>query len=179
MISLATVTLPEFGRAAQCPPLPEQVLRRRIDATIERMNVLGLDVLVVYADREHSANLAYLTGFDPRFEEALLLLGRSGNRLLVVGNECMGYLPEADLGLHVELFQEFSLMGQPREKSRPLWTILADFGIGRGSRVGCVGWKCYQVAAGGGHAGDRNRRCRAPRGRRGQRSAGLHGRYPP
>ena len=39
-------------------------LRRRMD---ER----GLDQLVVYADREHSANLSYLTGFDPRFEEAL------------------------------------------------------------------------------------------------------------
>jgi hypothetical protein len=29
------------------------------------------DRFVVYADREHSASLAYLTGSDPRFEEAL------------------------------------------------------------------------------------------------------------
>ncbi len=144
MSSLATVSLPEFGRAAHCPPIPEQVLRRRMDEATARLSAWGLDVLVVYADREHCANLAYLTGFDPRFEEALLLLDRHGNRLLLVGNECMGYLPEADLGLQVELFQEFSLMGQPREKSRPLRTILAGFGIGRGSRVGCAGWKCYQ-----------------------------------
>ena len=34
----------------------------------------GLDAFVVYADREHFANMAYLTGFEPRFEEALLLL---------------------------------------------------------------------------------------------------------
>ncbi len=73
-----------------------------------------------------------------------MLLDRRGNRLLLVGNECMGYLPEAELGLRVELFQEFSLMGQPREKSRPLRKILAGFGVGRGSRVGCAGWKCYQ-----------------------------------
>ena len=35
----------------------------------------GYDRLVVYADREHSANLAWLTGFDPRFEEAILIVG--------------------------------------------------------------------------------------------------------
>ena len=27
---------------------------------------------MVYGDREHFANLAFLTGFDPRFEEAIL-----------------------------------------------------------------------------------------------------------
>jgi hypothetical protein len=62
----------------------------------------------------------------------------------MVGNENMGYLPEADLGLRVELFQEFSLLGQPREKTRPLGKILSEFGVGRGTRVGCVGWKNYQ-----------------------------------
>ncbi len=144
MICTAAVPLPAFGGAAHCPSLPEHVLRRRIEETIARIDAASLDVLAVYADREHSANLAYLTGFDPRFEEALLLLDRRGNRLLLVGNECMGYLPEAELGLRVELFQEFSLMGQPREKSRPLRKILAGFGVGRGSRVGCAGWKCYQ-----------------------------------
>ncbi len=40
----------------------------RLGMTANRMTAAGLDFLVVYADREHSANLAYLTGFDPRFE---------------------------------------------------------------------------------------------------------------
>ena len=30
-----------------------------------------LDALVVYADREHFANLLWLTNYDPRFEEAV------------------------------------------------------------------------------------------------------------
>ena len=42
----------------------------------ERAERRGYDRLVVYADREHSANLSYLTGFDPRFEEAILVVGR-------------------------------------------------------------------------------------------------------
>ena len=45
------------------------------------------------AIREHFANLAYLTGFDPRFEEAVLILGSdSQTLLLVVGNECESYV---------------------------------------------------------------------------------------
>ena len=40
----------------------------------------GFDrLLVIYADREHSANLAWLTGFDPRFEEALRRRGAHGH----------------------------------------------------------------------------------------------------
>ncbi len=42
--------------------------------------VRGYDRLVIWADREHSANLAYLTGFDPRFEEAMLIVGPTGSR---------------------------------------------------------------------------------------------------
>ena len=34
----------------------------------------SLDAFVVYGDREHAANVAYLSGYDPRFEETLLIL---------------------------------------------------------------------------------------------------------
>jgi hypothetical protein len=71
---------------------------------------------VVYADREHCANLLHLTGFDPRFEEALLLLSADGRRKLLVGNECLGYLPDAEaLGLEVELFQGVEPHGSDAE----------------------------------------------------------------
>ncbi len=143
MSQLASVVLPDFGRAGACPPIPAAVYRARLAAAVERLVAGGLDMLAVYGDREHFANLAYLTGFDPRFEEALLLLDREGRRKLLVGNECMGYLPDAGLGLEVELFQEFSLLGQPRGESRPLRRILAEFGVRRGVRVGAVGWKYF------------------------------------
>ena len=48
--------------------------RARLAAAAEAAAGAGLDALLVYADREHFANLSYLTGFDPRFEEALLIL---------------------------------------------------------------------------------------------------------
>ena len=34
----------------------------------------GYAALVVYGDREHAANIHWLTGFDPRFEEAVLVV---------------------------------------------------------------------------------------------------------
>ena len=41
------------------------------------------------------------------------------------------------------LFQDLSLPGQPRDRSRPLAEILGGEGIGAGRRVGVVGWKTY------------------------------------
>jgi len=143
MIDLSPVTLPDFGIDDRLPNISVAEYASRLDATVERMRAADLDALVVYADREHSANLAFLTGFDPRFEEALLLMDAEGRRLLLVGNECMGYLPDIDLGLHVERFQPLSLMGQDRGASRPLRGIVSDFGIGHGARVGCAGWKYF------------------------------------
>ncbi len=143
-IVLVEVRLPDFGRSKSCPEIPADIYRRRWDWVLERMACDQLDILAVFADREHFANIAYLTGFDPRFEESLLLVDKSGKMKLLVGNECYGYLPDPALGIDSELFQEFSLMGQPRRNSRPLRKILSEFGIGKGVRVGCVGWKSYE-----------------------------------
>ncbi len=98
-----------------------------------RATARGYDRLVVYADREHSANLSYLTGFDPRFEEALLVVGASGDPAILVGNECYGMAGAAPLPMRRHRFQDLSLPGQPRDRSRPLAEILADEGIGPGS----------------------------------------------
>src|SRR2546428_6728588 len=127
-VELAEIVLPEFGLPREEPTIPASTYEARIASARRRASDSGYDVLLIYADREHFANLAYLTGFDPRFEEALLLLDSAGRRQLIVGNECMGYLPDSRLGCEVVLFQDFSLLGQPRGASAPLRTILSDFG---------------------------------------------------
>ncbi len=140
---LAHIDLPDFGMPAERPAIPVSVYRERIRRLRERASAGPWDRLVVYADREHSANLAYLTGFDPRFEEAVLVLGPDRDPALLVGNECYGPAGAAPVPLRRHLFQDFSLPGQPRDRSRPLPEILAAEGIGPGSRVGVVGWKRY------------------------------------
>jgi len=140
---LAHIELPDFGMPTVSPELPASVYPRRLAALRARAAARGYDRLVVYADREHSANLSYLTGFDPRFEEALLVVGPTGDPAILVGNECHGMAGAAPLPMRRHRFQDLSLPGQPRDRSRPLAEILADEGIGPGSRVGVVGWKPY------------------------------------
>jgi hypothetical protein len=139
---LATLSLPDFGMPVAMPEIAESVYRDRLERLRELADA-RYDRLVVYADREHSANLAYLTGFDPRFEEALLLIGPDGDPAILVGNECYGLAGAAPLPMRRHLFQDLSLPSQPRDRSRPLAEILADEGISPGSRVGVIGWKSY------------------------------------
>ena len=140
---LAEITLPDFGMPEARPEIPARLHAERLERLRERAEARGYDRLVVYADREHSASLAYLSGFDPRFEEAILVLGPSGDPAILVGNECLGMAAAAPLPMRPVLFQDLSLPSQPRDRSRPLAAILGDEGIRSGSRVGVVGWKTY------------------------------------
>src|SRR5688500_13381222 len=140
---LADIELPDFGMPLKEPLLPQSIYVERIERLRNRMEERGYDHLVVWADREHSANLAYLSGFDPRFEEAVLAVGASGDPAVLVGNECHGMAAGAPLPMRLVTFQDLSLPGQPRDASASLPAILHDEGIGGGSRVGVVGWKTY------------------------------------
>ena len=140
---LARIGLPDFDVPAARPELPAALYPARIARLRERAERRGYDRLVLYADREHSAGISYLTGFDPRFEEALLIVGPAGEPAILTGNECYGMAGAAPLPMRRELFQDLSLPSQPRNRSRALADILGDEGIRRGSRVGVLGWKTY------------------------------------
>jgi Xaa-Pro aminopeptidase len=140
---LSRVDLPDFGPAGPMPEIPPPLYAKRLERLRARAEQQGYDRLVIYADREHSANLAFLTGFDPRFEEAILVLGPDAEPAILVGNECWGMAGAAPLPMRRHMFQDLSLPSQPRNRSRRLGEILADEGIGPGSRVGVVGWKTY------------------------------------
>jgi hypothetical protein len=143
---LAPVELPEFGVPERMPVLPPELYAARLDRARVRAAERGYDVLIVYADREHSANLSYLTGFDPRFEEAILVAGGAGEPAILVGNECWGTAGAAPLPMRRILFQDLSLNDQPRDRSQPLDDILRAEGVERGARVGVAGWKTYARA---------------------------------
>jgi Xaa-Pro aminopeptidase len=149
---LKATELPDFGPPASPPSPPSaEKLVSRIAAARNAMQAAGLTHLIVYADREHTANLAWATNFDARFEEALLVISEKNDPLLITGNECAGYLAISALHakgrLRHELFQDFSLLDQSRSESRKLRDILGDEGIGNGARVGAVGWKYFSDPA--------------------------------
>ncbi|HEY7130718.1 MAG TPA: hypothetical protein VH440_00625 [Candidatus Limnocylindrales bacterium] len=144
---LAEIGLPSFGEPAVRPELPDARFAERIEALRGRMRTEGHDRLLVYADREHSASISFLTGFDPRFEEAILIVGPDDDPAILVGNECWGVAGAAPLPMRRQLVQDLSLPSQPRDRSRPLADILGAEGIRSGTRVGVVGWKTYASRA--------------------------------
>ena len=99
--------------------------------------------IVVYADREHFANMEYLSGFDPRFEEALLVVTEGAKPTLVVGLEGEMYCTKINFPVNVELFTTFGLAGQPRNQGKRLKEILQNAGINKSAKVGLTGWKYY------------------------------------
>lgn len=145
-IQLKEIELPEWGYCEEMPEIPPSVYEARFEAARAQMSSKGLDFLLVFADREHSAHLAFMTQLDPRFEEALLILDAKGNRKMLLGNECMGYTGIVPIPMDYELYQPFSLMGQDRSKSRSLDAILAELGIKSGSRIGTAYYKTVDEA---------------------------------
>jgi len=144
---LKNITWPNFGFSNTPPQIPLKEYERRLNECNELIEKHNLTHLVIYADREHFANLCYLTGFDPRFEEALMIIRANAKPLVLIGNECFAYLDASPLiqehKIRKELFQTFSLLNQPRDKSRKLIEILKDENINTNSKIGCVGTKYF------------------------------------
>lgn len=144
-VALERIELPDFGEATVQPELSSAEYAARLAAVEELAQAAQVDMVVVFADREHAANLAFLAGYDPRFEEALLLLRRDERPVLLVGNEGWDYAAISPLDLDVRLYQPFSLMGQDRTHSADLDSILAAAGVKAGMRVGMIDWKYFEV----------------------------------
>jgi hypothetical protein len=148
-VGLKKLVLPDFGEPTVMPQIPNETYDRRIGALLALGAKSGLDAFVVYGDREHSANVAFLSGYDPRFEETLLVIVPGRQPRLLVGNEGWGYAEIVGGPYERVLYQTFSLPGQPRERSASLKHILADCGLTAGERVGAIGWKPFGQADGG------------------------------
>lgn len=117
---------------------------------IERLRSLaerhGFSQLLVYGDREHFSNMEYLTGYDPRFEEALLVLA-GDVPTIIVGNEGADYCQCIPYPINVRVYTGFSLNSQPRG-SVALPEILNEVGIHPHHPVGVIGWKLFSPADG-------------------------------
>jgi hypothetical protein len=140
---LTDAKLPDFGIPETRPELDSAVYAARIAALGRARRVAGLDALVVYADREHTANLTYLTGFDPRFEEALMIVVPDAEPTLLAGPENLGRAQNCAIDVEARLYPPFGLMGQDRTRTPALEEVLRNAGIDANHRVGVLGWKYF------------------------------------
>ena len=67
-IAYEKIEKPEKNRYETPVDLNAKTMEEHFRKVLRKMQQKKLDVLAVYGDREHGANFAYLTGFEPRFE---------------------------------------------------------------------------------------------------------------
>lgn len=140
---LTRIDWPDHGTPAVPAPPTLADYRARLIALRAAGVAREYQALVIYGDREHAANLQWLTGFDPRFEEAVLVVTPS-DALLIAGNECLPYTAIAPMvaagEVRVAHCASLSLPSQPRGSAR-LSDILA--GVLPKGTLGAVGWKWF------------------------------------
>jgi hypothetical protein len=142
-VRLIEIAPPDFGVPKTRPGLSRDIYAARFAHFADRVRALGLDAAVVYADREHFANLAYLTGFDPRFEEALMVFVAGHDPVVLTGPENQGTARLSSIDVDVRLYPPFGLLGQDRRGTLPLLDLLAASGLSAGARIGAIGWKYF------------------------------------
>ena len=145
MPDLRRITWPDFGAPALPPALQLAEMQGRLAAIRDAMAARGQSRLVIYADREHFANMLWATGFDPRFEEAVLIIAPD-HAVLAAGNECLSYTSISPLvqsgAITPVLCPSLSLLSQPRHGGLRLADLVAAQ-IGPTDTLGTVGWKYY------------------------------------
>jgi len=127
-------------------PLGREDYLARIALLRGRMREAGLDIAIVFGDREHFANIEYLTSYDCRFEEGMLFIPAEGTPTIVCGNEGMAYSHQIPFEVHRVYYRNFSLQGQPRKAEERLDAIFRAQGISEGTKVGVVGFKYFYEA---------------------------------
>ncbi len=142
-VTLHPVATPDFGLPAEPPSLPDHLFGTRLAAVRQAMHAHKLDFLAVYADREHYANFRYLVGFEPRFEEGVLIVSADDPSFLMLGNECFPMHAVAKIPVKPILCQALSLPNQPLDFFSSMQDLFEQAGIKKGMRVGLAGWKLF------------------------------------
>lgn len=141
-VVLSEMSPAEIPLPAEKPLIPAE---RFVERLKRLRNIMGrdqIDHVLIYADREHYYNFRYLMGYDPRFEEAILLVGQE-QVSVILGNECFELHKLSPFPVKAMHYPCLSLPNQPMEHNRPLDELLMQAGVRGGQVVALVGWKMF------------------------------------
>lgn len=131
----------------EIPGVPEdlfdEVYEQRLVKLCAAMKNAGLNAVLIYADREHGGNFGYMTGFEPRFEEACLAVHADGRAWVMLGNECLKMHQYSRIPVKYVHVPYFSLPNQPMEGEMTMADCLRAAGFESGMKVGLMGWKVF------------------------------------
>jgi len=140
-ITIKDVNPPAPDHSKQPVLISKETAEARKQKILTRMKEEGFSSLIIYADKEHGSNFEYLTGFIPRFEEALQVLNVDGTSTLVLGNENYNKTKYSLVDSQGILCPLFSLPNQPMGNFKPVEFYLKQADIDTTAKVGLVDWK--------------------------------------
>lgn len=133
--------LPIADNSGQPVILGDQTYVERKEKILALMKKYNFSSLMIYADKEHGSNFEYLTGFIPRFEEAIQILNQDGSSTLILGNENankVGMSRTPSKGIKCPFF---SLPNQPMDFSKQFIDYIQEAEVDASKKIGLVGWK--------------------------------------
>ncbi|MDF7639390.1 aminopeptidase P family N-terminal domain-containing protein [Lactobacillus sp. ESL0791] len=142
-INLTQIPMPKLTEDAVPVKLTEETMTQRKEKLLQQMKKRNLDTVVIYADREHGANFEYFTGFVPRFEEAMLVIHKTGKAFLLLGNENTKMVEHARIQAELIHVPFFSLPNQPMKDEAPLENVFRQAQIETTARIALIGWKNF------------------------------------
>ncbi|HLR88441.1 MAG TPA: M24 family metallopeptidase [Atopostipes sp.] len=140
-VVVKNVTPPKTDGSKQPVLISKETAFERKNKVISLMQENGFSSLIIYADKEHGGSFEYLTGFIPRFEEALQILNVDGTSTLILGNENYNKTKYSLVDSEGILCPLFSLPNQPMGNFKPVDFYLEQAAIDQTEKVGLVDWK--------------------------------------
>jgi Xaa-Pro aminopeptidase len=107
------------------------------------METRKLDCVLIYGDEKHHENVRYFTGFDPRFESALVVVALGREPIVITGVENQAVFSfTGHLGRSIT-FSPFSLQGLVEAETSQLKQVLRGAGVRQRDRVGLCGERFF------------------------------------
>lgn len=118
-VQFTKVASPEVSRPEAPVLISDKTYQLHFERLRKAMAEAGLDAVVIYADKEHGDNFYFFTGWEPRFEEAALVVRLAGTPAMVLGSEMHKMYQFNRLAITPILYPYFSLPNRPRKANAP------------------------------------------------------------
>ena len=89
--------------------LPKSEFNTRIENLRTIMVQQGIDLLLIYGDEYRREHLRYVSNYWPIFERGMLVIGKSGNPILLVAPECRRYADEMSVWKDIRIIHEMEM----------------------------------------------------------------------
>ena len=142
-VQYTNISAPHIASPDKPVLISDQTYAKHMNRLQSAMQKEGFDAVVIYADKEHGDNFYYFTGFEPRFEEAALIVRQNGKPHMMLGNEMYKMHQYSRVEVQPVACPYFSLPNQPMETEKTVAELFCQAGIAKGDRVGLIGWKMF------------------------------------